>query len=283
MGTKTICYFSQNQSTNETVRILDYGYHETLPGHYSAQTIIDHYVLHCIVRGKGIYRVNNQTYRLGPNDCFLLIPRVPISYQSDESDPWVYYWVGFDGIDALQLMQLCNITNASPILHYEPMEELTELIRPLAARNTVSISDSYTALGNFYLLCSRLMQHNRNIKPLSRKEYYVSKAISLIQDSYYNNISVQSICDAVGLDRTYLYRIFKEISGIPMQQYITNLRLKRACYFLKNSNLSYSEVAYYCGYLSEQYFAMAFKKNMGMSPSAYRKSPGVPEPPDAPA
>ena len=53
MGTKNIVYFNQNKSTNETIRILDYGYHETIQGHYSAQTVIDHYVLHCIVREKG--------------------------------------------------------------------------------------------------------------------------------------------------------------------------------------------------------------------------------------
>ena len=274
MGAKRISYFNRNKSTNETIRILDYGYHETLPGNYSAQTIIDHYVLHCIVRGRGNYRVNGVTYHLQENDCFLLLPHVPISYQSDEQDPWVYYWAGFDGIDAPQMMQLCNITSTSPILHYEPMAELTELIRPYTEISTASISDSYNALGTFYLLCSRLMQHNDNIKPLSRKEYYVNQAIALIQDSYYTNISVQSISDAIGLDRTYLYRIFKEIRGIPMHQYITNLRIKRACYFLTNSTLSYGEIAYYCGYLSEQYFSMAFKKCTGMTPSAYRKHSG---------
>ena len=279
MGVKNIVYFSQNRSTNETVRILDFGYHETIQGHSSAQTVIDHYVLHCIVGGKGTYQVNGQTYHLEAGDCFLLIPRVPIFYQSDPQDPWVYYWIGFDGIDAVRLMQLCNISAASPTLHYGPTDELGALIRPLTIPKTVTISDSYVALGRFYLLCSKLMEHSCSIKPPSRKEYYVNQAIALIQDSYYSNISVQSISEAIGLDRTYLYRIFKEISGMPMQQYITNLRLKRACYFLSNTTLSYSEIAYYCGYLSEQYFSMVFKKNTGMTPSAYRKnSAGRPAP-----
>ena len=68
-------------------------------------------------------------------------------------------------------------------------------------------------------------------KATVEKEYYVAQAISLIQDSYYTDITVQSVSDTIGLDRTYLYRIFKEISGIPIQQYIANLRLKRACSF----------------------------------------------------
>ncbi len=272
MGIKNISYFRQNESTNETIRILDCGYHETIQGHCSAQTMIDHYVLHCIVSGKGIYQIYDRTYHLKANDCFLLMPNVPILYQSDEEDPWVYYWMGFGGIDVLPLMQLCNIGSSCPVLHYEPIGELTSIIAPLVAMSEAAIPDSYIALGQFYLLCSRLMQRNRNIKPLSRKEYYVSQAVSLIQDSYFKNISVKSVSDAIGLDRTYLYRIFKEITGVPVQQYITNLRLKRACHFLSGSGLSYSEIAYFCGYSSEQYFSMVFKNNIGVSPSAYRKT-----------
>lgn len=278
MEIKNISYFRQDLSTNETIKILDCGYHETVQGHYSSQAVVDHYVLHCIVSGKGSYQIHDRTYHLKASDCFLLIPNVPILYQSDILNPWVYYWIGFEGIGAQQMMKLCNITSSSPTLHFEPVEELVSIIQPLTSLNAASISDSYTALGQFYLLCSKLMQHNNNIKPLSSKEYYVKQAISLIQDSYYKDISIQDIANTIGLDRTYLYRVFKEINGITMQQYITNLRLKRACHFLTGSSLSYSEVAYYCGYSSEQYFSIAFKKNMGISPSTYRRRGGSAEP-----
>lgn len=273
MEIKNITYFTQNKSTNETIRILDFGYHMTTQGKPSAQTVIDHFSLHCIINGKGTYQVHGQTYYLQKNDCFLLLPNTPIHYQSDQHNPWVYYWIGFDGIDAFHMMHLCNMSRHSPVLHFENIQELTTLIDPLTKLQTVSISDNYTALSHFYLLCSKLIQHNKSIIPPSRKEDYVNQAIGLIQDSYYKEaINVQDICDAIGLERTHFYRIFKEITGMSMHQYIISLKIKRACYFLTNSSLSYSEIAYYCGYSSEQYFSIAFKKNIGMSPSSYRKS-----------
>ena len=271
MTVKKISYFRSNPSTKETITILDCGYHETLHGHYSTQKVVDHFVLHIIVSGKGTYQLREQTYHLQKNDCFVLFPHVPICYQSDPQDPWIYYWVGFDGTDAMEIMQLCNITYQLPILHYDSTTELANIIKPLVDLNTASISDSYFALGQFYALCSRLMQYNQNIKPLTRKEYYVSQAVSLIENSYFKNISVQSISDAVGLERTYLYRIFKEITGVTIQEYLTDLKLKRARYFLTNSDFSCADIAYYCGYLSEQYFSMAFKKKTGLSPSLYRQ------------
>lgn len=280
MGLKNISYFRQNDSTRETIHILDYGYHQTTHGRHSTQKIVDHYVLHFIVSGKGTYTIHDTTYHLGLNDCFLLIPNVPLKYQSDPKEPWVYYWVGFSGSDALEFMRLCGLSYQTPTLHYEPITALTSYIQPMILPDTSNISDSYTALGTFYLLCSRLIAHG-STKPLSRKENYVYQAISLIQDSYYKDITVQNIADAVGLERTYLYRIFREIIGVSMQKYIAALRFKRACYFLESSDLSYSEIAYYSGYQSEQYFSMVFKQKAGCSPSAYRKQAKQEPPPQS--
>lgn len=105
--------------------------HQRIQGHYSSQTVVDHYVLHCIVGGKGIYQIHGRNYHLEAGDCFLLIPNVPILYQSDVLDPWVYYWIGFEGMDARHLMKLSGIDKDSPTLRFEPVEELASILGPL--------------------------------------------------------------------------------------------------------------------------------------------------------
>lgn len=271
MGAKEIRYFSQKVTAHETVRITDCGYHETQQGHYSSQKVIDHYVLHCIERGYGVYTVGGLSFSLGPGDCFLLMPHVPILYQSDVRDPWVYYWIGFEGVNLSPLLSQCGLTKEKPVIHVPKIGELIELIRPLVQSGTPSVPDAYEAIGKFYLICSKMIAENSKTKEMTNQETYVNRVLGLIQDSYYKDISVQKLADAVGLDRSYLHRIFREYCGKSIQEYITELRMNRAVYLVMNTDMNMKDIAYFCGYASEQYFSLAFREKNGISPLKYRK------------
>lgn len=67
-------------------------------------------------------------------------------------------------------------------------------------------------------------------------------------------------------------RRFKQATGITAGQYLHNLRLDNAKELLRTSNLSINEIAGQSGYLDSSYFCARFKKEMGQSPLAYRKS-----------
>ncbi|MCH3987479.1 MAG: AraC family transcriptional regulator [Lachnospiraceae bacterium] len=272
MGIKKIQYYNQNISTQETIRILDCGYHETENGHSSAQKMVDHYILHCIIRGKGQYHIGGKTFELSRGDCFLLPPHRPILYQSDAADPWVYYWIGFDGTNLQHLFTLWGMSTESPILHDSRIDDIETLFRPIVASNITSVSETYRAISVFYALCSILINNNQKNKPMSVKETYVTQVTGLILNSYFKNINIQTLSDAVGLDRTYLHRIFKEVHGVSIKKYIGQLRINRAKEFLANTEMSMEQIAYYCGYSTEQYFSIAFKKETGMAPSVYRKA-----------
>lgn len=272
MGKKTITYFNAGAFGHGNVKITDCGYHETDQGHYSSQKVMDHCVLHCILDGKGAYSVGGKTYNLGKNDCFMLFSHVPILYQSDVLDPWIYYWIGFDGANIESLIRLWGITKEHPVIHLEEIDTVTNILKTLVENGTATISGTHFAIGNFYLLSAALISNNTTNKPLTQKELYVNQVVATIQHSYDKKLSVQKLADSIGLERTYLYRIFHESMGMSINQYISNLRIERAKYLLANTDMSMSEIAYFCGYASETYFSIAFKKVTTISPQHYRAS-----------
>ena len=272
MGKKAITYFNASAFSHGNVKITDCGYHETEQGHYSSQKVMDHCVLHCIIDGKGTYSVGGKTYNLGKNDCFMLFSHVPILYQSDVLDPWIYYWIGFDGANIESLIRLWGITKEHPVIHLDEIDTVTNILKTLVENGTATISGTHFAIGNFYLLSATLISNNTTNKPLTQKELYVNQVVATIQHSYDKKLSIQKLADSIGLERTYLYRIFHESMGMSINQYISNLRIERAKYLLANTHMAMSEIAYFCGYASATYFSIAFKKVTAISPQHYRTS-----------
>ena len=274
---KVICYYDRSVNVQESLRITDCGYHETEHGHYSSQKIIDHYVLHCIVAGKGKYQIHGSTYDLGSGDCFLIPPHTPILYQSDVRSPWVYYWIGFDGANLEHLIESWGMSPSCPVLHGQSMAQIEAILKPLTLGGELTTASAYQAIGHFYLLHAQLIRSNQRPVPLTSKEAHVLEVRSRLRDTYYQNISIQLLAEEVGLDRTYLSRIFKEVTGVSIKEYIEKLRMNRAEYLLCSTEMSLSEIAYFCGYSYESYFSIAFKKRNGLSPSRYRKCPPAAE------
>lgn len=74
-----------------------------------------------------------------------------------------------------------------------------------------------------------------------------------------------------GLSRTSVYTLMKSITDKSLNEYITMIRMRQAGRMLENGNLTLKEVALACGYTDPFYFSRVFKKQMGLSPSDYKK------------
>lgn len=83
-------------------------------------------------------------------------------------------------------------------------------------------------------------------------------------------LRVQAVADRIGLSRSQLYRIFYGQYGLSPVQFLEETRIRNACQLLKSTELSIQYVAASCGYEDPLYFSFAFKKRMGVSPTAYR-------------
>ena len=104
-------------------------------------------------------------------------------------------------------------------------------------------------------------------KPVSS---YTENAKNYISLHYREKLRLEDIAEALGISPSYLSRLFRKDTGVLLQDYIVRVRVDRAANFLKYSDESLAVIAEYVGFPSQSYFGRVFKKEMNMTPKAYR-------------
>ena len=92
----------------------------------------------------------------------------------------------------------------------------------------------------------------------------------LIDQQYMDQISVTSLAGQVHLTPTYLCVLFKQSTGLTINEYLTAERIRHAKELLRQPDVRLYDICYRVGYLSPSYFSKLFKKQTGMPPSEYR-------------
>ena len=110
-------------------------------------------------------------------------------------------------------------------------------------------------------------------------DYQPMKEIALeikqkIEDSYYMQCELTQKFKEVGLTGRRLTDIFKDEYGMTPKAYADSLRLKEAKSLLINTEDKIIDIAYSIGFASLSAFYSFFKKEVGVTPSHYRRSRG---------
>lgn len=99
----------------------------------------------------------------------------------------------------------------------------------------------------------------------------VRNTFTIINERYQEKLTVNSIAKEIFVHPSYLSRKFFEAKGIGLNEYINHFRLEKASAMLHSHlDLSISSIAEKCGFSSQHYFSVAFKKKFLMTPREYR-------------
>ncbi len=95
--------------------------------------------------------------------------------------------------------------------------------------------------------------------------------IDYINHHFSEKITVKSLCNLVNMSESNFNKLFKkQISSSPIE-YLINLRLKKAKKFLRETNYTITDIAIRCGFYSASHFSSCFMKQLGITPSDYKK------------
>jgi len=84
-------------------------------------------------------------------------------------------------------------------------------------------------------------------------------------------LSVETICQEVGISRAQLHRRLKEKTNQSTSIFVRNVRLRQAEKLLRESNMRVNEVSDKVGFAQITYFCSAFKELYGVSPTEFRE------------
>jgi AraC-like DNA-binding protein len=102
------------------------------------------------------------------------------------------------------------------------------------------------------------------------RDPFVGKALSLIHASPARNWTIEALAKDVGLSRSVLAERFADLVGMPPMSYLAKWRMQIASGLLSSGSANIATVAAEVGYGSEAAFSRAFKKLVGVPPSAWR-------------
>jgi AraC-like DNA-binding protein len=106
----------------------------------------------------------------------------------------------------------------------------------------------------------------------------VGKALSLIHRSPARNWTIEELARDAGLSRSVLAERFADLVGLPPMHYLAKWRMQIASELLSGGTTNIATVAAEAGYGSEAAFSRAFKKMVGVPPSAWRRGLAHDEP-----
>jgi len=110
------------------------------------------------------------------------------------------------------------------------------------------------------------------------RDAHIGRALALLHADPGRAWSVEELARATALSRSALAERFTALVGEAPMHYLTRWRLARAAQMLRSGNEAIARIAERSGYDSEAAFTRAFKREFGMPPAGWRKSPvrGVP-------
>lgn len=104
-----------------------------------------------------------------------------------------------------------------------------------------------------------------------------------IDRNYQRDIRIDELSERFFFSREYLSKLFRNLYGSPIYEYVLQARMDKAREYLLNPRLQVQDIAEKLGYNNANYFGKAFKHRYGITPSEFRDAQRKPDWPQEPA
>lgn len=250
----------------------------------------NHYEIYYLIAGERVYFIEDQIFRVHQGDLVFiskgLIHRTSEGKSSTGVHERVVVYFTEEFINSLlpppKTTELLECFNSDiKVVHLDIKQQnfIENLLQKM--RQEFSSSKIHLELYQQMLLVELLIFSNRlkfkanndflsdhNLNPVYHTVY---KILRHIRTNYQEQLTLSGIAEEFYISQYYLSRVFRQVTGVTLVEYINNTRIKAAQRMLVETDKSVNEIAAETGYESQTHFGRMFKKISGTSPLKYRK------------
>ena len=126
-------------------------------------------------------------------------------------------------------------------------------------------------MSRLYKLVSMIQVAERLAYLPDAKYQRIAAAVDYINKNYCSQIKISTLAEISGVSTRYFGELFSAFFGVAPKEYIIRMRLESAKNLLISSDIPISEIAEVCGFSDVYYFSKIFKKEIGETPTLFRK------------
>jgi AraC-like DNA-binding protein len=156
---------------------------------------------------------------------------------------------------------MCDINNNFDHFSY-PMNEMLKHFYNDRLRSEVILWD---------LLYRLVDLAEKSLEPVGRRHPALNTALEYVATNLSQYLPAASVASAAGISQNHLNRLFKANLGKTIKEYINDLRMEKAAYFLTSTRTATKNIAWECGIPDLQHFNKTVRRCFGAPPTEIRK------------
>lgn len=226
----------------------------------------DHYNLWICLEGNAELICDGITYDVVPWSAFILPPDMEVVGHLDEGSlrNFSAHWMPADGVSGVTGFDILGVK----IREVEVVMPLIQYLLRLPV-----YPDTFATKQSEQLLISILgiVWRERHSLKVGSSDALIYRQIERLRSGGDLFISVDALAAEAKLSRMHYTRVFTQLTTLPPNRYLIQLRIERASVLLMDTNWTIDRIASEVGYADAYFFGRQFRRIQGQSPGRYRK------------
>lgn len=227
------------------------------------------WTIYIVISGSFRCRINGKEDVMGKGDLYFIPPFV--SFERSVIEPIYVHFIRFT-VDEMVPLPFTMPTGKITLSDSARLQSTLQMLNDIAKNSCADHNDDLCHLVHDMLLQYHYERSYRLRAPDSVHDPMVIDILQYLQKNYSKKLNLKEIAADFGISPSGLILKFRKSTGMLPMRHLISIRIKNAKHLLVDTSLPLSEIAELTGFENGYYFSTAFKKEVGVSPSEYRKT-----------